>query len=279
MVATPEIQAPQAGVITVQRQSAAQEFVTQGQVLTVYNIPADEIQVTYGGNNVVYRRYSQEMQATSGQVLAVVRGRIDNPKLRTWAYTLDGHDNFVIKLGTTGKTLIFDLSTGQWSWWTTGTSGNWRASLGLNWYSAGSIAQNFGSNIIVGDDSYGVLWVLDPDYGQDDALLEDTSVNFPRIATGQLINRERGFRPCYQVYLTASFGQPAYEGASVTLSYSDDLGNTYTSAGAQVATEGNFNQEFAWRSLGRIVPSGRLFRIEDDGAFARIDGLDVDDGA
>ena len=93
-----------------------------------------------------------------------------------------------------------------------------------------------------------------------------------------MINRERNFRPCYQVYLTGSFGEPGYSGATVTLKYSDDLGNSYADAGSYTITEGDFNQEIAWRSLGRIVPSGRLFRVEDNGAFARIDGLDVDLG-
>jgi len=279
MVATPEIQAPQAGLLSVQRQSAPEVLVPQGSALAIYNIPAERIHVTYGDIHVAYRRDSQQMKVTGGQVLAVVRGRIETPKLRTWAFTLDGHDMFVIRLGTTGKTLVFDRSTKTWSWWTNGNNGNWRANIGLNWRSAGSIPSNYGSNIVVGDDSYGVLWVLDPDQGVDDALLEDTEVTFPRVATGQLINMERNFRPCYQVYLTASFGQPAYTGASVSLSYSDDLGNTFNNAGTRIAIEGEYNAEFAWRSLGRIVPSGRLFRVEDDGAFARIDGLDVDDGS
>jgi hypothetical protein len=279
MALTPEIQAPQAGVIATFDQASQQLRVTQAFPLAVYNVPAEEVRVTYGDAHVVYDRDSQQMRITSGQVLAVVRGRIDNPKLRAWAYTLDGHDYYVLKLGTTGKTLVFDLSTQTWSWWTTSTNPNWRASIGLNWRSAGTIPSNSGSNIIVGDDSYGVLWVLDPEQGTDDALLEDdTQVTFPRVATGQMTTKARVFEPVFSVDLRASLGAPSLEANTVSLSYSDDQGQTYVVADdVKVVEEGNFAQEFRWLSMGQVRAPGRLFRLEDNGAFARIDSLDVNE--
>src|SRR3546814_3373990 len=95
-------------------------------------------------------------------------------------------------------TLIYDLSTGQWAWWTTGDRNSWRANVGLNWRSAGSIPDIYGSNIIIGDDNYGILWVLDPSQGTDDDLIDDTDHTFPRVATGQLTTTGRNYQPIYK---------------------------------------------------------------------------------
>lgn len=278
MALTPEIRAPQAGIIAAVRQAAKEVMAPQAETVVVYNVPADRINVTFGGVNAVFRQPSQRLKATQGRVIAVCRGRIDNVKLRAWTFTLDGHDFYILKLGTSGKTLVFDLSTGQWSSWTSGGSSNWRVSVGMNWRSAGTIPSNYGSNVVVGDDSSGVLWVLDPESGVDDSLLTDNKIPFPRVATGQVITRARSFLPVYSVYLTASLGEPALPENSVSLEYSDDQGKTYTLADKPITIiEGDYAQEITWRSLGQIRAPGRLFRITDNGSFARIDGLNINE--
>lgn len=277
MALTPEIRAPQAEAFAVIRQSAQTVKIPQAISIVAYNIPAPEINVTYGSAYAVYHR-GKRISVQQATTLAVVRGRIGNPKLRAWSYTLDGHDFYVLKLGTTGKTLVLDLTTQQWSAWSNSTSPNWRASIGMNWRSSGTVPSNYGSNVVVGDDSYGVLWVLDPEQGTDDALLSEDQVTFPRIATGQMITRDRNFIPIYSVELIASLGAPALTPTSVTLEYSDDQGNTYTVADSSIEIEeGNYDQELEWRSLGLVRSPGRLFKITDYGAFARIDGLYVNE--
>lgn len=279
MATTPSIDAPQAGVLSVQGQVTPALNAPQLQAMVAYNVPSDSINATYAGEDIVYTRIAQELPATSAGVLAVYRGQIDNPHLKSWAYTLDGHDNFVLKLGTDGKTLVFDISTKQWSWWASPDSERWRPLTGMNWYSAGQIPFFYGSNVIVGDDSYGILWVLSPEKGQDDDLLEDDiEVPFERIATGQMVTRARTFDPVYSVYLTADLGSPKLTANTVSLEYSDDQGHTYITADQpQVSVQGNYAQEFAWRSMGRTRAPGRLFRITDNGAFSRIDGMNVNE--
>ncbi len=89
---------------------------------------------------------------------------------------------------------------------------------------------------------------------------------------------DRNFVPIYSVDLRASFGQPDVVLNSVTLEYSDDQGNTYVVADEpQIAQAGNFDQEFTWLSLGQVRSPGRIFRISDNGAFARIDSMDVNE--
>lgn len=223
------------------------------------------------------------MVLSGGEVVAPMAGdppdppATGDPALKGWGVTLDGHDFYVLKLGMDGKTLVYDLASKQWAWWTTGDSSSWRPAYGLNWDSAGSIAQNFGSNIVVGDDTTGTLWSLDPDYGLDDDAVTGAPGTFPRVATAQLPVRGRDVVPMFSVFLTASAGQPALTANEFELLYSDDVGDTYISAGVDTVVEDDYEQEFTWRSLGQARAPGRLMRITDNGSFARIDSLNVNE--
>src|SRR3546814_5298742 len=97
------------------------------------------------------------------------------------------------------------------------------------------------------------LWVLDPSQGTDDDLIDDTDHTFPRVATGQLTTTGRNYQPIYSVQLRGSLGQPSVTANTLTLSYSDDQGNTFVVADETiVVTAGDYAQALAWRSLGMI---------------------------
>ena len=263
MAATPNVNAP------------------QGRAYAVYNVPSRLISATAGFVSLPYAQRSQ-VTASNLRVSCVVKGEVSNPHLKAWTFTLDGHDFYVLRLGTTGKTLVYDLSTQTWSWWSSGSSVRWRANTGLNWYASGSVPGTNGSNVVVGDDSSGVLWVLNPLQGTDDPLTDGVGQTpFIRVATGQVPTEGREKPPMYQVYLTGSNGYPSLTANYIDLSYSDDQGYTYRSAGIKTVVTGDYEQEFAWRSLGlagsrtRMGSLGRLIKITDNGAMARIDNLDV----
>lgn len=240
----------------------------------VYNTAVEEQAVSEASLRVV-ELTDVDLNLTQTVLRVLYRGKIENPRLRTWAYTLDGHDFYVLKLGTEDNTLVLDVTTKQWSHWSSGDTPRWRASTGLNWRTAKTIPNFYGSNVIVGDDSYGALWVLDPEYGLDEAMITGDPVPYPRVAMGQLPLKGRSAVPCFSVYLSASVGAPLTEAANVSLSYSDDSGQTFVEAGTYALEAANYNQELAWRSLGQIRNPGRLFKISDDGALARIDALNV----
>lgn len=247
--------------------------VPYGVARVVYNIPAVQQNITQAAVRTVAEPIPT-VRVAQGLVRAIIKGGIENPRVRSWAYTLDGHDFYVLKLGTEEKTFVFDLSTQQWSHWASGDLPRWRTSIGLNWRASNRIAETYGSNVIAGDDNTGILWVLDPDYALDDSVFDDTEPNtFPRVAMGQLPQRGRSAVPCFSVYLSASPGE-VQTPTSVTLSYSDDLGHNFANAGSFDITNGDYLQEFAWRSLGQIRAPGRLFKIADNG-LARVDSLDV----
>lgn len=244
----------------------------------VYNIPAETVEAPQFLLQTVLGS-SADVEATQLRLVVVGRGRVENPDVRAWTYTLDGHDFYVLRLGDE-ETLVYDLTTEQWSRFTSSNYPFWRANTGMNWRDGISLAENWGSNVIVGDDSLGVLWFLDPNQNFDDSVdnSNTTPQPFPRVATGQLISRSRQYIPIFEVFLTGSNGWPSLAGSSVDLKYSDDAGNNYVSAGPITPEDGNYNQEYSWLSLGRFSYPGRLFRIEDNGALARIDGLDINHG-
>lgn len=280
MALTPQINAPQGATLAAVRQTAVDLRLPQGTSLVAYNIPADFIRSTSGAAlvSVLQRANINVYQAS---ILTVDRGSISNPSVRVFTFELDTHEFYVLKLGN-DKTLVLDLATEKWSWWSSGSAMEWRANAGTNWTQSGSTGINYGSNVVVGDGTLGILWIMDPDTGYDEsteAVARDAGATIPfqRVATGQVLARGRDFIPCYEVYLTTDAGRPAFVGAEVELLYSDDGGRSYVSAGVIVAQEGEFQQTFAWRSLGQVSAPGRMFRLEDNGAFAIIQELSIAD--
>jgi hypothetical protein len=266
-------------------QTAVRSFVestpdgraSQAAVRSVYNYPADTSRVT----QAVVRSLDEPVpNAVTSQVVvrALIKGRVADPKLRVWTYSLDGHDYYVMRLGEE-ETFVYDLYSEQWTKWTTPDRDNWRLVRGINWTGGTLNEPGYGSNVVAGDDTYGLLWFLSPTQPYDESpseLSEDQRLYFERIVTGQLAVSGRTVVPCYVVHLTANPGEPAYEGAGVQLQFSDDSGQTYIELDEIEITEGTFSPpQTSWYSLGQVRAPGRLFKIIDDGALARIDSLDM----
>lgn len=278
MVATVATRVSQARTLGVGSNVALATRVSLSRSLAIYNLATVATRVSQASTKGLITT-NPTLKVSQARVLAVARGRVYNPKLRTWTFNLDGHQFWVLRLAE-DKTFVYDLNTKQWSWWSSDNANHWAVNLGLNWRTGGPNAKDYGSNIVVGDDSFGLLWILNPEQGYDEKALDGTPTSFTRVAEAYQITRGRGpGLPCYEVYLTASGGAPASVSTGVTLSYSDDVGNTYVSAGTLPATVGDYTQEFAWRSLGQVPAPGRIYRIQDDGAFARIDGLEINNGS
>jgi hypothetical protein len=280
MVAAVGIRAPQAGFLTVLRQAAEGADATQFGAIVVYNIPSAGLAATQAGITTVLREEAP-VQITQANILAVVKGRVANPRIRAWTFTLDGHDFYVLRLGDK-ETLVYDLSTEQWVEWTSGGMPFWRLNTGMSWLGAHGLGQLYGSNIVVGDDAWGLLWFLDPEQPYDQHPDESNGaqeLEYSRVVTGQAVERGREVMPCNAVFLVGdNYGLTATEfDASVTLEYSDDAGKTYVDAGAITVTADTVNQPYQWRSLGQISSPGRLFRITDNGVFTRIDDMKMND--
>lgn len=196
------------------------------------------------------------------------------PKVRAWGFSQDDHDNFVLRLGNT-ETLVYDAVSQQWSVWDSGVGTPWRANYGVNWQglSKANIDAGVASDVIVGDDTTGTLWSLDPDQSYDDqASGTDTDPITTTVTTGYPRRGSTSIRN-NRVFLALRTGD---EAGSVELFTSDDGGETYQSQGVVALNAGEYNQEVVWRSLGKITYPGRVFRFDDDGSSVRLDGVDTD---
>jgi len=272
-----DVRVTQGGVFASFSSISPEVRVTQARTFTAINFPTEEMRVSQVRITTA-ETAANDLQVSQARVLVAVSGRTANPRLRDWTFSLDGHDYYVLRLGD-DLTLVYDATTEQWVDWADRDYPFWRANVGISWIGGTQLGQNFGSNILVGDDTYGLLWLLDPAQSFDenpDSAAEEQQIYFERIVMGQITLRGREVLPVYSAFLTADMGAPAYEGAGVTLYTSDDAGETFEDHGTVSVTLDDFSPELTWYSLGQAGAPGRLFKLVDDGAVSRIDGLTVD---
>lgn len=251
--------------------------VSQYSVDYVWNIPSLGMETSSFDIELVTDKDIEKFDVSQFDLEYVWKGRVEDPKVKCFTFTLDGHDYYVIRLGMT-ETLVFDTQTEQFYIWGSDQGLLWRAYDGCNWLAGYRQASSYGSNIVVGDDGTGTIYFLDPDQDTDDDALEgpDLPRTFIRRATGQVVTKGYSSQRCYGVELLGSIGQFGYGiPATVNLSYSDDRGETYVDAGTKVFTPMDTDARAFWRSLGSIRAPGRIFRVIDYGALKRIDSLSM----
>lgn len=280
MALTPEVRVTQAAIRSVTAGDADLR-VNQSAVRVVFNIPTEFLRLTQATLRPVIAKSAPTVRVAQSMIRVVAAGRVADPTVRAWTFTLDGHDFYVLRLGDT-ETLVFDLLTDQWVNWDSHTLPFWRVNSGITWAGGQSLGVQYGSNIVIGDDTIGLLWALNPERAYDEATSEDAAqqqIPFIRMTTGQVTVRGREVLPCYAIFLIGdNFGAVGADfTAAVTLEYSDDAGKTYDSAGTITVTPETAGQEYEWLSLGQIEAPGRLFRITDNGVFARIDLMTMND--
>jgi len=245
-------------------------------IQTVFNYPTENILASELLVTAVTEGMP-EIRVPQLYVQVVVRGRVENPIVRAWTFTLDGHDYYVLRLGDT-NTLVYDTYSKQWMDWADLGSPTWRANYGVNWIGGQGLAIGYGSDVVAGDDNLGLLWFLSPEQPFDGSASDGGDpIFFDRITMGQLPMTGREVLPCYAAWLTTDMGEPAYTGAAVTLEISDDAGVTFNDMGSVEVSVGTTNPQLSWYSLGQIGAPGRLFKITNDGAVARIDSFEMND--
>lgn len=244
--------------------------VSQFDFLSIINFPSAEADVSYLDTAYVSLN-TTNVNVSQWDIAVVCKGRVDDPKIRVWTFTLDGHDFYVLRLGNE-ESLVYDVLTEQWSVWTTGTEKYWTVYTGVNWLGGNSFARSFGSNVVVGSDSTGDIYFLDPLKTEDDTP-RGNSLQFRRLLTGQLVARGYDSISVHEVQVLGSLNQGTT--GTVELLYSDDRGGSYVSAGTITTSPGDYDLRGHWQSLGSFSSPGRLFRVEDFGTLARVDSFTV----
>jgi hypothetical protein len=276
MVASVSVEVSQSDVDVAFVATSASILASQSDVTAIFNVQSESVQIAQADVSYASLRDSK-VEISQADVMAIFRGRPEDTILRSWTFSLDGHDFYVLRLGDT-STLVYDLYSEQWMEWQSPDLAFWRANVGINWNGGEGLGAIYGSNAVVGDDFFGVVWFLDPTQGYDQNPREDGALQFfERVTMGQMPIKGREVMPCYVAWLTGDMGAPAYDGAGVRLLTSDDGGATFDDQGLVTVTASEFTPEVSWYSLGQIGAPGRLFKIVDDGAVARIDGLEMND--
>lgn len=248
----------------VPRSGQPRAVTTQVAALVPYMPPSTKLGRTTQVAALVPHAGGTNVVARTTQVAALVvygTGIPGQSRSRAWTFDLDGHTFYVLNLSQEG-TFIYDTVTNSWAQFDTEGFGQWNFVNGTAW----------GQSRVVGGDSISPqIWELDPT-----AVLDEGWRDLVHTVTGGLATRSRKFLSCESVRLTASFGTlDEVNGASMTLTFSDDGGNTWSQPFTVPVTEGGNSAEIAWRSLGAFMSPGRVFQITDTGGVVRIDGADA----
>lgn len=277
MVASVGVRTSQGKVISALDGAVSKLRTSLGKVLAAAAYPSEKLR-TSQAKILTSLTVSNTVRVSQAKILAAGIGRVFDPKVRVFTFTIDGHDYIVMRLGNS-ETLVYDNHSDQFYTWASGSDSLWKSYDGVNWPGGARLANSFGSNVVVGDDANGSLYFLDPNADQDDDAVygSTTPREFKREVSAQYPLKGYSFQRCYGVELYGSIGQSSYGGTdqSVTLSYSDDRGTTYVSAAPITINVGDYNGRVFWRSLGSIRTPGRIFKITDYGTLKRIDGMNM----
>lgn len=280
MVATVEIRASNARIAALGATSneirASQAFVR-----TIFNFPSAGVRAS-AAYITAAAGTSNQIRAAAAYLTVIVRGRIAQPQVRAWTFTLDGHDFYVLRLGDKA-TLVYDVYSEQWVEWDGHGLPFWRTSLGMSWLGGRKLADTYGSDVVAGDDTWGLLWFLDPNQAFDDepdSGLPVQQIPYERVISAQAVVSGREVLPCYALFLSGdNYGLTADDFTpSITLEISDDQGRNYEAFETlTVEPDLTVKNPYQWTSLGQIEQPGRIFRFTDTGVFTRIDSLKMND--
>lgn len=260
--------------------NASEINVSQFDAVTVFNVPSAQVDASQFDVVAIDERQGDTARVEVSQfdAIAILRGAVDDPTVRAWTFTLDGHDYYVLKLGNI-ETLLYDVFAEQWYTWGSGELNLWNAFTGHNWLGGRQNADLYGSNVLVGDISNGALYFLNPLEATDDDAVSGADYQRPflREIMGQIPVRGYDMKSCYGVSLMGSIGRTADATlTAVTLFTSDDDGSTYDEHETLNIDFGDVQARADWNSgLGSFNTPGRLFLIQDRGSLQRIDWLDM----
>lgn len=213
---------------------------------------------------VVYQQSPNNVPKNSQFAALVVYGTETPTETRTraWKFDWDGHTFYVLDLGVTG-TFLFDITTGQWCQFQTDGFLGWNFRFGATFSEYG--------RVVGADTSYGLLYELDPQ-----ATLDEGFRNVIHTATGGIVTRSRVFQGVEMLRITGSQGfLENSEPTTLTMTFSDDNGATWSDPFVVTLTPGDFGGEVSWTSLGSFMSPGRVFNFVDVGGMLRIDGADI----
>lgn len=176
----------------------------------------------------------------------------------SWTFILDGHRFYVLPLGDEG-TWAYDTTTGEWCQLQTDGFNGLNFASGVMW----------GLRIMGSDTLYPILYEMDPNQPYDEEWRP-----IKHVVTGGVPLRGRYSVGVANFTMTASVNKNQATGEPMSLSFSDDNGETWSNE-LEIELTGASTQKLIWNSLGSFTNPGRVFKITDYAGPVRIDGADV----
>lgn len=228
---------------------------------------AERTRQAFTALQVVHRGDSGAMARQSFATVQVVftTGAAESSRQRAWTFDFDGHTFYVLDLGAAGS-LVYDLTTGQWSRFVTaGYGGHWDMKNGFHWRT--------GKMVVAGQAGTGTIHYMDSDSFFDEGWRPvDYEVRGVLPVSGTDYHRQ------YALRLVGSAGQTADDVAPVLrMQFSDDNGVTWSEEHA-LPLKQDTRQRIEFRSLGAFTAPGRIFRIYDSGGIKFIAYVEADVG-
>lgn len=191
-------------------------------------------------------------------VLLVDALLLQAPLEQGWAFVLDGHVFYVLNR-VLERSLVYDLTMGQWHSWVTAGEAAWNMHRGVTWRGR-----------VLGADAFSPLvWELEPE-----SPLDEGALPIEHVVTGFLPVHGRGAVRQGSLRLMAGRDDEAPDG-NLRMRFSDDGGQTWSQT-YEIPVEAGAVRRFEFRSLGRMRAPGRLWEFSDKGGLVRIDGVDTD---
>ena len=182
---------------------------------------------------------------------------------RAWTYTLDGHSFYVLDLGAEG-TFVFDLLTQQWSQFETSGYGNWDMINGHDWVA--------GKTTIAGSQVDARIQAIAPGSFLDEGWRR---VNYTVTGYAPLTDLRRVRNFAFRMVATSGRLSEDID-AQISLSYSDDGGEEYSSPTAHTLAPKKFQQRVEFRSLGAMQSPGRIYQITDEGGVQSVSAFEAE---
>lgn len=191
-------------------------------------------------------------------LVAYYEGQPAVARQAAWSFVMDGHRFYVLPLGPEGD-WAYDTTTHEWSKLNSQGFDGMNFTHGVMW----------GLRVIGGDSLYTYLYEFDPTQPLDEGWRE-----IQRKVTGGIPTRDRSAIGVANFTLTASVGDDSSVDQPISLSFSDDNGETWSEEFDIPLTDMS-TQTLLWTSLGSFSSPGRVFRVTDTAGPVRIDGADV----
>ncbi len=167
-------------------------------------------------------------------------------------YTQEGHLFIAFTFGNDGRTLVLDVTTGEWA-----ERDSIIDTVPLNRWRVSAIFQCYGKQIVL-DSTSGKIGILDPDTHEEWGEPQRLEFTFQPVYS----RKKRLFHRRFELDVGAGVGTATGQGVNplATLHVSDDNGNTWRSRDVRsLGAMGNYTARLHWDGLGSARE--RVYRI------------------